>query len=69
MSADRLQELAEIEALIEQAEHELQGLRARFTRNGGPPLDPSDPADPISCLEIWLAALCGRRAILLHPLH
>jgi hypothetical protein len=69
MSSDRAQELASIEALIEQAEKELKALKLRLGRNGGPPPDPSDPSDPVSCLEIWLAALRGRRAALLHPLH
>ena len=67
MPADRAQELARIEALIEQAENRLKALRLK--RNGGPPSDPSDPFDPISCLEIWLAALRGRRADLLRSLH
>jgi hypothetical protein len=69
MSSDRAQELARIKALIEQAEHKLKALRCCFNGNGGPPPDRSDPSDPISCLEIWLAALRGRRAELLGPLH
>jgi hypothetical protein len=66
MSSDRAQELASIEALIERAEHELKAVKLRLKENGGPP---SDPSDPVSCLEIWLAALRGRRTELLHPLH
>jgi hypothetical protein len=69
MPPDRAQELVDIEALIEVAEDELAALRLRLKHDGGPPPDPSDPADPISCLEIWLAALHGRRAQLLRPLH
>jgi hypothetical protein len=69
MPANRGQELAIIEALIEQAEHHLKALKLRLGRNGRPPPDPSDPSDPVSCLEIWLAALRGRRAALFHPLH
>ena len=69
MPPDPAQELADIEALIELAEDELKALRLRSRRDGGPPPDPSDPFDPISCLEIWLAALRGRRAELLRPLH
>ena len=69
MSSDRAQELASIEALIEQAEKELKALKLRLGRNGGPPPDPSDPSEPVSCLEIWLAALRERRTELLHPLH
>jgi hypothetical protein len=67
MPPDRAQELASIEALIEQAEHELKALRLKG--NGGPPPDPSDPFDPVGCLEIWLAALRGHRTELLRPLH
>jgi hypothetical protein len=67
MPPDRAQELARIEALIEQAEDKLKALRLKG--NGRPPSDPSDPFDPISCLEIWLAALRGRRADLLRSLH
>jgi hypothetical protein len=48
---------------------ELAALRLRPKHDGGPPPDPSDPADPVSCLELWLAALHGRRAQLLRPLH
>ena len=69
MPPDRAQEVAKIEALIEQAEDQLEALRFRLKGNGVPSPDPSDPADPISCLEIWLAALHGRRAELLRPLH
>jgi hypothetical protein len=66
MPADRVQELAIIKALIERAEDQLKALKLRLGRNGGPPPDPSDP---VSCLEIWLAALRGRRAALFYPLH
>jgi hypothetical protein len=69
MSSDRAQELASIEALIEQAEHQLKAVKLRLKGNGGPPPDPSDPSEPVSCLEIWLAALRGRRTELLHPLY
>jgi hypothetical protein len=69
MPPDRAQELAAIEALIEQAENELKALRLRPQPEGRPPPDRSDPFDPISCLEIWLAALKGHRAQLLGPLH
>ena len=69
MSSDCAQELASIEALIEQAEHQLKAVKLRLKGNGGPPPDPSDPSDTVSCLEIWLAALRGRRTELLHPLH
>jgi hypothetical protein len=69
MSPDRAQELASIEALIERAEDELETLRLHLEATGGPPPNRSNPSDPVSCLEIWLAALCGRRAALLHPLH
>ena len=68
MSSNRAQELASIEALIEQAEDELKALRL-FKGNGRPPSNPSNPFDPIGCLEIWLAALRGRRTELVHPLH
>ena len=67
MPADRAQELARIEALIEQAEDKLKALRLKG--NGGPPSDPSDPFDPVTCLEIWLAAPRCRRADLLRSLH
>ncbi len=69
MSSDRTQELAKIEALIEQAEDELEALRLRYKRNRGPPPDRSDPFDRVACLEIWLAALRDRRAELVGPLH
>jgi hypothetical protein len=69
MPPDRAQELADIEALIEVAEDELAALRLSIRRDGGSSPDPSDPFDPISCLEIWLAALHGRHAELLRPLH
>jgi hypothetical protein len=69
MPPDRAQELADIEALVEAAEDELAALRLRRKQDGRPPPDPSDPFDPISCLEIWLAALHGRRVELLRPLH
>jgi hypothetical protein len=69
MPPDRAQELDDIEALIEVAEDELAALRRRRQRDGGQPPNPSDPFDPLSCLEIWLAALHGRRAELLRWLH
>jgi hypothetical protein len=68
MPPDRAQELAQIEALIEQAEDELEALRLRPKGSRGS-AHRSDPFDPISCLKIWLAALRGRRAELLRPLH
>ena len=67
MAPDHAPELAAIEALIEQAEDDLKALRL-LKGNGGPPSNPSSPFDPIGCLEIWLAALRGRRAELLCPL-
>jgi hypothetical protein len=69
MPPDRAQELDDVEALIEVAEDELAALRRHRQRDGGQPSNPSDPFDPVSCLEIWLAALRGRRTELLHPLH
>ncbi len=69
MSSDRARELAKIEALIEQAEDELEALRLRHKRKRGPPPDRSDPSDRVACLEIWLAALRDLRAELLGPLH
>ena len=65
MSSDGvLPELAEVEALIAQAETELAVLRRSLEREGRP-LDPSDPCDPAGCLEIWLRALRERRDDLL----
>jgi hypothetical protein len=65
MSSDGvLPELAEVEALIAQAETELAVLRRPLEREGRPP-DPSDPFDPAGCLEIWLRALRERRDDLL----
>jgi hypothetical protein len=52
---------AEIEALIAQAEADLAVLKLREQRNGGARRDPSDPADPQCCLELWLAALFASR--------
>ncbi len=69
MSSERTKELADMEVLIERAESELEALRLRLHQEGRLPPDPSDPFDPITCLEIWLAALRGRRAELLHTLH
>ena len=48
---------AEIEALIAQAEADLAVLKLREQRDGRACRDPSDPADPQRCLELWLAAL------------
>ena len=53
--------LAEVEAMIGDAEAELEAVRRRLERRGRVP-DPSDPADPVACLEIWLAALRAHRA-------
>ena len=65
MSSDGvLPELAEVEALIAQAETELAVLRRPLEREGRFP-DPSDPFDPAGCLEIWLRALRERRDDLL----
>ena len=58
-------ELAEIEALIAEAEAELAVLRQRLECGSRAP-DPSDPFNPVGCLEIWLAALYATRAGLLH---
>ena len=55
-----LPELAEVEALIAEAEAELAVLRQHLEREGRAP-DPSDPSDPTRCLEIWLRALRERR--------
>src|SRR3954452_25317683 len=52
--------LAEIEGLLARAEAALAGLH--LGREAGPPPDPSDPADPVRCLEIWIAALRTLRA-------
>jgi hypothetical protein len=59
-----LPELAEVEALIAQAETELAVLRRPLEREGRSP-DPSDPFDPAGCLEIWLRALREFRGDLL----
>jgi hypothetical protein len=69
MPPDRVQELAKIEALIEQAEEQLKALMLRSIGHGRQAGRRSDPSDPISCVEIWLAALRGRRAELLRPLY
>lgn len=53
-------ELAEVEALIAQAEAGLAVLRRRLEREGRTP-DPLDPSDPGGCLELWLRALRERR--------
>ncbi len=63
-SEDTSLELAEIEAMIARAEAELSALRFRLGREGRA-VDPSDPFDPVHCLEIWLAALYATRARLL----
>jgi hypothetical protein len=47
--------------MIGDAEAELEAVRRRLERQGRVP-DPSDPADPVACLEIWLAALRAHRA-------
>src|SRR3954449_3551922 len=47
--------LAEIEGLLARAEAALAGLH--LGSEAGPAPDPSDPADPVRCLEIWIAAL------------
>src|SRR3954468_17813 len=47
--------LATIEGLLARAEAALTDLHLR--REAGPAPDPSDPADPVRCLEIWIAAL------------
>jgi hypothetical protein len=52
---------AEIEALIAQAEADIAILKLREQRDGGAGRDPSDPADPQRCLELWLAALYASR--------
>ena len=59
-----LPELAEVEALIAQAETELAVLRRPLECEGRSP-DPSDPFDPAGCLEIWLRALREFRGDLL----
>ena len=59
-----LPELAEVEALVAQAEVELAVLRQRLEHEGRSP-DPSDPFDSVGCLEIWLRALRERRDDLL----
>ncbi len=56
----RRRELAEIEALIARAEAELAELARGLEQDGHGP-DPSDPFDPVGCLEIWLRALRDRR--------
>ena len=53
---------ADIERLIARAEADLAGLTLRRAREAGPSPDPSDPADPARCLQIWLAALRSVRA-------
>ena len=60
-------DLTEVEAMIGDAEAELEAVRRRLERQGrvpdpSDPSDPSDPADPVACLEIWLAALRAHRA-------
>jgi len=56
-----LPELAEVEALIAQAETELAVLRRPLECEGRSP----DPSDPAGCLEIWLRALREFRGDLL----
>ena len=53
--------LAEIEAMIADAEARIVALRRYPARDGGPVRDPADPLDKLSCLEIWLRALCRTR--------
>ena len=61
MSSDgTLPELAEVEALIAEAEAKLAVLRQHLECEGRAP-GPSDPFDPVGCLEIWLRALRERR--------
>ena len=57
--------LAEIEAMIGDAEAEIVALRHRLACDGGPALDPTDPLDELSCLEIWLRALRRTRTRML----
>ena len=47
--------LAEIEAMIGDAEVEIVALRHRLACDGGPTPDPTDPLDELSCLEILAA--------------
>jgi hypothetical protein len=65
LPADRARrDLAGLAAMIVGAELELATLHRRLARAGSAP-DPSDPFDPVGCLETWLAALRGRREELL----
>jgi hypothetical protein len=57
--------LAEIEAMIGDAEAEIVALRHRLACDGGPTPDPTDPLDELSCLEIWLRALRRTRTRML----
>jgi hypothetical protein len=57
--------LAEIEAMIGDAEAEIVALRHRLACDGGPAPDPTDPLDELSCLEIWLRALRRTRTRML----
>jgi hypothetical protein len=59
--------LAEIEAMIGDAEAEIVALRDRLACDGGPAPDPTDPLDELSCLEIWLRALRRTRMLLGMP--
>ena len=61
---ERSLELAEIEAMIVGAEAELVALKRRLGQECRV-TDPSDPFDPIRCLELWLCALYATRARLL----
>ncbi len=56
MPSDRAQELAQIEAMIGQAEAELAAHRLRLKHEGRSP-NPSDPFDQVGCLKLWLAVL------------
>jgi hypothetical protein len=64
MPPDRAQELAQIEAMIGQAEAQLAAHKLRLKHGGRTP-NPSDPFDQIGCLKLWLAVLRGLRNDLL----
>ena len=55
-------DLVAFDALITEAEAELARHKRRLEQAGGPAPAPSDPFDPISCLELWLKALRRCRA-------
>ena len=52
---------SDIGTMIAQAEAELSRLKARRALGVEPVRDPSDPFDPVGCLELWLAALYAVR--------